>query len=107
MFDMREDEWCDEMRYGYVVFYGELYIFEIIEQQVLDKVIDELKKFVGGDDDDDEFDMFVEDFDEDKYVIKFIKVVGFIEVIDGEIVMFVENKGGIFEGDDKDGYYKI
>lgn len=104
--DMKEDERRDEMRHGQVVLHGEPHILETTEQQASDKKADASKNASGSDDEDD-FDMFAEDFDEDKYATIPDKTAVPIEATDGDPATPAENKGGILEGDDKDGYYKI
>lgn len=104
--DMREDERRDEMRHGQVVLHGEPHILETTEQQASDKKADAPKNASGSDDEDD-FDMFADDFDEDKYATIPDKTAVPIEATDGDPATPAENKGGILEGDDKDGYYKI
>jgi serine/threonine-protein kinase PRP4 len=104
--DMREDERRDEMRHGQVVLHGEPHILETTEQQASDKKADAPKNSSDSDDEDD-FDMFAEDFDEDKYATIPDKTAVPIEATDGDPATPAENKGGILEGDDKDGYYKI
>jgi serine/threonine-protein kinase PRP4 len=105
--DMREDERRDEMRHGHVVLHGEPHILETTEQQEPERNADEPKKPSGSDDEDDDFDMFADDFDENKYATKPSKAVAPVEASDGDPTAPAENKGGILEGDDKDGYYKI
>lgn len=105
--DMREDERRDEMRHGQVVLHGEPHILETTEQQAPDQSENEPQKAAGNDDEDDDFDMFAEDFDENKYATKPNKTAVPIETVDGDPAAPTESKGGILEGDDKDGYYKI
>ena len=105
--DMKEDERRDEMRHGQVVLHGEVHTAEAAEEPTPESPKQESNKTASADKDEDEdedFDMFAEDFDEDKYATKPDDVV---PAIDGEAELAQENKGGILEGDDKDGYYKI
>ncbi|KAF5986151.1 CMGC/DYRK/PRP4 protein kinase [Fusarium bulbicola] len=103
--DMKEDERRHELRHGNVVLHGEQHPIEP-EQQPQEDVQKESTEKTGGDDDDDDFDMFAEDFDEEKYATKPVEPVAPIEG-DGKAPDVPAIKGGILEGDDKDGYYKI
>jgi serine/threonine-protein kinase PRP4 len=105
--DMREDERRDELRHGQVVLHGEPHVLETTEKAEEQKTEDAAQNRAKNDDDDD-FDMFADDFDEGKYATKPAKTAAPIETADlsaGGIVQ--DDKGGILEGDDKDGYYKI
>lgn len=106
---MREDELRDELRHGHVGPHGETLPAEQKaeippahqEQQ------QEQPKGPSGDDDED-FDMFAEDFDEDKFAAPKTSQAG--PVADDRkapAALAQTNGGGILEGDDKDGYYKI
>ncbi|KAH8168802.1 protein kinase domain-containing protein [Sarocladium implicatum] len=104
--DMREDERRDELRHGQVVLHGEPHVIETTEQETSEKPTNGAKE--AADSDDDEFDMFAEDFDEDKYANKPAKTAVPIESNDQkDAATPAEDRGGILEGDDKDGYYKI
>ncbi|KAJ4257351.1 U4/U6 small nuclear ribonucleoprotein prp4 [Fusarium torreyae] len=103
--DMKEDELRDELRHGHVVLHGEQHPIAT-EQQPQEEVQEKPAVQTGGDDDDDDFDMFAEDFDEEKYATKPVEPVAPIEG-DGKAPDVPAIKGGILEGDDKDGYYKI
>ena len=104
--DMREDERRDELRHGQVVLHGEPHVLETTEQETSNKPANGTKD--SADSDDDEFDMFAEDFDEDKYATKPTKTAVPIESNDQpDAATPAEDKGGLLEGDDKDGYYKI
>ncbi|EWY85466.1 CMGC/DYRK/PRP4 protein kinase [Fusarium oxysporum NRRL 32931] len=103
--DMKEDERRHELRHGNVVLHGEQHPIAT-EQQPQEDVQEESTEKTGGDDDDDDFDMFAEDFDEEKYATKPVEPVAPIEG-DGKAPDVPAIKGGILEGDDKDGYYKI
>ncbi|KAJ6785587.1 hypothetical protein PWT90_00459 [Aphanocladium album] len=87
--DMKRDEEREELRHGHAV----------------NGMQAEVEKTSGEKDskdenaDDDDFDMFADDFDEDKYATK--PTQGDDDAA-GEA-----GKGGILEGDDKDGYYKM
>ena len=58
-------------------------------------------------DDDDDFDMFAEDFDEEKYAAR--KSTPKPPVVENgpSAAPAPTNGGGILEGDDRDGYYKL
>ncbi|KAG6009297.1 hypothetical protein E4U21_002901 [Claviceps maximensis] len=122
--DMKEDERRHELRHGHSVLHGES-ITETIEPTDTDAqknavaaADDAATKNSGGDDDDeDDFDMFADDIDVDKYASKHTTAVegaagvaagvpGAAGAADAEGVQ-ADDKGGILEGDDKDGYYKI
>ncbi|KAF4996170.1 hypothetical protein FGRMN_4662 [Fusarium graminum] len=105
--DMKEDERRDELRHGHVVLHGEPHPIAT-DQQPQEEVQAEPAEKTGGDgdDEDDDFDMFAEDFDEEKYATKPVEPVAPIEG-DGKAPDIPAIKGGILEGDDKDGYYKI
>ncbi|KAF5022490.1 hypothetical protein F66182_5462 [Fusarium sp. NRRL 66182] len=102
--DMKEDERRDELRHGHVVLHGEHHPIAT-EQQPQEELKEKAVKSDGNDEDDD-FDMFAEDFDEEKYATKPVEPVAPIEG-DGKAPDVPAIKGGILEGDDKDGYYKI
>lgn len=102
--DMKEDERRDELRHGQVVVHGEPKVIETIEQHV--EAPKPLDKNTSNDEEDEDFDMFAEDFDEDKYAKKPTTVAP-LEAGDVLGVPPAADKGGILEGDDKDGYYKI
>lgn len=103
--DMREDERRDEMRNGTVGLHGEDRRGSITSgPQDKDEPMDttEADKPV----DDDDFDMFAEDFDEEKLVAP--KALPQARAPTEDPVALQGNKGGgILEDDDKDGYYKI
>lgn len=106
--DMKEDERRDELRHGQIVLHGESHIVETTEQSSADQpqASEPNETATRGEqgDDDDDFDMFAEDFDEDKFAVQPAPVVAPVEVVDADQA---NGKGGILEGDDKDGYYKI
>ncbi|KAF1734588.1 Serine/threonine-protein kinase prp4 [Beauveria bassiana] len=89
--DMKEDEQRDELRQGHAV--------NGMHAQADQSNGEKEPKGAGANEEDDEFDMFAEDFDEDKYATKPSK--------GGDEVVGDAGKGGILEGDDKDGYYKM
>jgi serine/threonine-protein kinase PRP4 len=104
--DMKEDERRDELRHGQVVLHGEPHPVQGAPEP---------PKPLGGaeggkpaaDEDDDDFDMFAEDFDEEKYATQPTQAVAPIEGTDVLPDASANGKGGLLEGDDKDGYYKI
>ena len=111
--DMREDELRDELRHGHVGPHGEVLpagqkaeippVQEMQQQQPPQ----EQPKGSSGDDDED-FDMFAEDFDENKFAAPKPTQVGpAVDDHKAPAALAQTNGGGILEGDDKDGYYKI
>ncbi|KYK54463.1 hypothetical protein DCS_06421 [Drechmeria coniospora] len=87
--DMQEDERRDEMRHGQAVVHG--------EAQPAEGQVEEAQGSPGeACDEEDEFDMFAEDFDEDKYAAH-----------QANAQAQGQGQGGILEGDDADGFYKI
>ncbi|KAI0199183.1 kinase-like domain-containing protein [Astrocystis sublimbata] len=104
--DMMEDELRDERRHGHVGPHGEILHPE--EKAEIPPVHEEQNSKKPTADDDDDFDMFAEDFDEDKFVAP--KTAKFDATADDRkdpAALALPNGGGILEGDDKDGYYKI
>ncbi|KAI0101608.1 kinase-like domain-containing protein [Nemania sp. FL0031] len=103
--DMREDELRDERRHGHVGPHGE--ILDPAQKAEIPPVHEQSSKKPAADDNDD-FDMFAEDFDEEKFVAP--KPVHLDTTADDRkdpAALAQPNGGGILEGDDKDGYYKI
>ncbi|KFA80299.1 hypothetical protein S40288_05915 [Stachybotrys chartarum IBT 40288] len=106
--DMKEDERRDELRHGQVVLHGEPHAVEAPIQQSTEKSNEDgLPETAKADDDDDDLDMFADEFDEEKFTSKPIKTAVPIEGGDAALETQANGKGGILEGDDKDGYYKI
>ncbi|GAW18167.1 hypothetical protein ANO14919_076410 [Xylariales sp. No.14919] len=104
--DMREDELRDERRNGHVGPHGE--ILHSDQKAEIPPAHEEQYSKKPAADDDDDFDMFAEDFDEDKFVAPKIAHLG--NTVDDRkdpAALAQPNGGGILEGDDKDGYYKI
>jgi serine/threonine-protein kinase PRP4 len=103
--DMKEDERRDELRHGQTIVHGEAHVVETTEKDIEEVAQEPKPQKVSQDEDDDEFDMFAEDFDEEKYATKPAQTNGTIDAAeqdaDGQV------KGGILEGADKDGYYKM
>ncbi|KZZ98841.1 serine/threonine-protein kinase prp4 [Moelleriella libera RCEF 2490] len=96
--DKREDERRDELRHGQSAP-------ETTKETSPEAKSEKALARNEGDGNDDDFDMFAEDIDVDKYASKHTKAVESVDV-DGPAAD-VDAKGGILEGDDKDGYYKI
>ncbi|KAM0262757.1 hypothetical protein ACHAQJ_001551 [Trichoderma viride] len=106
--DMREDERRHELRHGQVVIHGEPEPAVVIEQNPAKEApsAPPQKPSAGEGDEDEDFDMFADDFDEEKYASKAQATETAAPIEAGDAVEAVD-KGGILEGDDKDGYYKI
>ena len=104
--DMKEDERRDEMRYGQVVVHGEPFAVDASEQGYVD--VPTLQPAgEGSDGDGDDFDMFAENFDEKKYAKKPDQHADPANADEPDANVLVDRAGGILEGDDTDGYYKI
>ncbi|KAI1345277.1 kinase-like domain-containing protein [Xylariaceae sp. FL0016] len=99
--DMREDELRDERRHGHIGPHGEA---PPSEQKAEIPPTKEEQKPRG--DEDDDFDMFAEDFDEEKFAVPQATRLD-TSADDRKIPTTQLNGGGMLEGDDKDGYYKI
>ncbi|KAK0620956.1 kinase-like domain-containing protein [Immersiella caudata] len=99
--DMREDERRDELRFGNVGLHGEARRPSQVAapEAVPEKPAPPSKEA----DEDEDFDMFAEDFD-DNLAPAPSKVV---PAHDGVVPLAVAGGGGNVDGDDKDGYYKI
>ncbi|KAM0279455.1 hypothetical protein ACHAQH_004616 [Verticillium albo-atrum] len=98
--DMQEDGKRDELRHGHVGLHGEA----LADTQA--KVPEPEPEKEKDADDDDDFDMFADDFDEDKYAApqqSKAMVVNQDKGTPGQ----AQPVGGILDGDDKEGYYKI
>ncbi len=97
-----EDERRDEMRHANVGLHGEdLRPSEPEPTPEAAKVTSR-----ANDDDDDAFDMFAEDFDEEKYAAPAGRKAPATREKNGAAA--VDGGGGaMLDGDDKDGYYKI
>ncbi|KAH0525588.1 hypothetical protein TsFJ059_007936 [Trichoderma semiorbis] len=106
--DMMEDGRRDELRHGQVVIHGEPEPAAAIEQNPANEAPNAppQKPTAGEGDEDDDFDMFAEDFDEEKYASK-AQVTETVAPDEATDATEAVDKGGILEGDDKDGYYKI
>ncbi|KAI0176407.1 kinase-like protein [Hypoxylon sp. FL1284] len=104
--DMREDELRDELRNGQVGPHGEVLPPDQKAEIAPTKEPQEPEKSKA--DDDEDFDMFAEEFDEEKFAAP--KPTHLDTVTDDRKVpaaLAQTNAGGILEGADKDGYYKI
>ncbi|KAF9871370.1 hypothetical protein CkaCkLH20_11017 [Colletotrichum karsti] len=103
--DMKEDEMRDEMRHGIVGMHGEA-LGQQPEAQQEEPPQEAPAKKASGDEDDDDFDMFAEDFDDDKYAAPNPAKVAVVDETKASPAVGQPN-GAILEGDDKDGYYKL
>ncbi|KAF4777606.1 hypothetical protein HER10_EVM0004569 [Colletotrichum scovillei] len=103
--DMKEDERRDEMRHGNVGVHGEAPDTKN-ETQPQDQPQEAPAKKSSEDDDDDDFDMFAEDFDDEKYAAPNPVKVAVVDESKASPALAPTN-GAILEGDDKDGYYKL
>ncbi|KXH65438.1 hypothetical protein CSAL01_08827 [Colletotrichum salicis] len=103
--DMKEDERRDEMRHGNVGVHGEAPDASN-ETQPQEQPQEAPARKSSEDDDDDDFDMFAEDFDDDKYAAPNPVKVAVVDESKASPALAPPN-GAILEGDDKDGYYKI
>ncbi|KAI8670075.1 Non-specific serine/threonine protein kinase [Fusarium sp. Ph1] len=102
--DMQEDERRGELKHGHVVLHGEHHPIAAEQPQ---EVQEKPSEKAGDEDDDGDFDMFAEDFDEDKYATKPVEPLAPAQGDGAAPDVQAVVKGGILEGDDKDGYYKI
>jgi serine/threonine-protein kinase PRP4 len=105
--DMREDEKRDGLRHGHVGSHGE-FIPSDQKAEIDSTEAAETKKSTG-DEDDDDFDMFAEEFDEEKFAAPKPVAQPDVDMDDGNLPATLAQQAGagILEGDDKDGYYKI
>lgn len=105
--DMREDELRDELRHGQIGPHGERLPADE-KAAILPSQPDEAAKQPEQDDEDGEFDMFAEEIDEDKLAAP--KPMPLSTITDDRklpATLTQAKAGGILEGDDLDGYYKI
>lgn len=105
--DMREDELRDELRHGNVGPHGEVLPSDQ-KAEIAPTEEEPQRPEKSKIDEDDDFDMFAEDFDEDKFAAP--KPTPLDTAADDRKVpatLVQPNAGGILEGADKDGYYKI
>jgi serine/threonine-protein kinase PRP4 len=105
--DMREDEMRDELRHGHVGPHGGIIASEQ-KAEIAPKETPQAPNKPAADD-DDYFDMFAEDFDEEKFAAPKPDAQLDSTMDDRKLpgTLAQPNGGGILEGDDKDGYYKI
>lgn len=105
--DMKEDERRDEMRHGHVGLHGQDRHPSQAEIAVPEAEPPSQKQ--TDQDDDDDFDMFADDFDEEKFAPpKAATKTATATDQPGKVAELAQPAGGgILEGDDKDGYYKI
>ncbi|KAH6676868.1 serine/threonine-protein kinase prp4 [Plectosphaerella plurivora] len=105
--DMREDGIRDGLRNGHVGLHGEeLHPDPAPDSTMLSPGAGEGNVQPQEADDDDDFDMFADDFDEQKYAPPQQSSAAVV-VEDKAAPVLAPNAGGILEGDDKEGYYKI
>lgn len=104
--DMREDEKRDELRHGHVGPHGEI-LPPDQKAEIAPKPESKVAETTENNDDDDDFDMFADDFDEDKFAAPKPILQPEDVADDGAIQGAMAQAGGILEGDDKEGYYKI
>lgn len=97
--DMREDERRDGLRYGNVDLHGKVRRPSVVEP-IVTSIEEEVPVSKKTEDDEDDFDMFADDFD-DK-----IDASAPSKAADAPQTGAAAG-GGILDGDDKDGYYKI
>ncbi|KAF6809707.1 serine threonine-protein kinase prp4 [Colletotrichum sojae] len=102
--DMKEDGMRDEMRHGNIGMHGEAVDAQPEVQP--EEAQEPPAKKPSGDDEDDDFDMFAEDFDDEKYTAPKPAKVPVVDETKASPALAPQN-GAILEGDDKDGYYKI
>lgn len=104
--DMREDERRDKMHHGTVGLHGEERHEPGTDAHEKDEPMQTTEADKADDDDDDDFDMFAEDFDEEKLAVP--KAAPKAKAPTEDPIALQGGKGGgILEDDDKDGYYKI
>lgn len=106
MADMAEDERRDEMRHANVGLHGQ---DRHPSQAEIVLEPEGAGKNPADDDDSDDFDMFADDFDEDKFAAPETSKqdVKASKGHEDAAAYLQQPAGGILEGDDKDGYYKI
>lgn len=104
--DMREDERRDEMRNGNVGLHGEERRDSLpAPPSDKDEPMATTEINENPAEEDDDFDMFAEDFDEEKLAAP--KAAPKAKAPTEDPVALQGGRGGILEDDDKDGYYKI
>lgn len=101
--DMQEDEKRDEQRHGNVGLHGELRDPSQPEAATVSASGEQENGSKKADEDDDDFDMFADDFDEQKFAAPAEPKTAAAD--DSRPQHGAGGKN--IEGDDKDGYYKI
>ncbi|KAK4655344.1 U4/U6 small nuclear ribonucleoprotein prp4 [Podospora pseudocomata] len=101
--DMQEDEKRDEQRHGNVGLHGELRDPSQPEAATVSASGEQENGTKKADEDDDDFDMFADDFDEQKFAAPAQPKAAAAD--DSRPQHGAGGKN--IEGDDKDGYYKI
>jgi len=101
--DMREDELRDEMRHGNLGLHGEPRRVSLAEATAPAAHEQEKEQTKKDEDDDDDFDMFADDF-ADKFAAPATSKPDTAQDIRAPQP---GGGGGILDGDDKEGYYKI
>ncbi|KAK4188435.1 putative Serine/threonine-protein kinase prp4 [Podospora australis] len=102
--DMQEDEKRDEKRHGNVGLHGEPRESPPPVEAAAVPVEAQENNAKKEADDNDDFDMFADDFDEQKFVAP---APSKRDVVEEQRQQQGAGGGGNIEGDDKDGYYKI
>ncbi|KAH8675505.1 kinase-like domain-containing protein [Xylariales sp. PMI_506] len=100
--DMREDEKRDELRQGHVGPHGEIIPSD---QKAAIAPSDQMQITENAAAIDDDLDMFADDFDEEKFAAP--KPTDPLPGATEDGMAAPADGGGILDGDDKDGYYKI
>ncbi|KAI1448106.1 kinase-like protein [Annulohypoxylon stygium] len=104
--DMKEDGLRDELRHGHVGPHGE--VLPSTEMAEVSLVDEPQRPEKPKTDEDEDFDMFAEEFDEEKFAApKTTHLNSAVEDGSVPVPILQANAGGILEGDDKEGYYKI
>lgn len=91
--DMEEDERRDERRHGQGGVAGDVLV-PSKAQDGTERAQEQNPGQGAGASDDDDFDMFAEDFDEERYAAQ-------------QVTRANQPKGGLLEGDDVEGFYKV
>lgn len=100
--DMQEDEKRDEKRHGNVGLHGEPREPAQAEAVIAPAEAQDTSAKKDADDEEGDFDMFADDFDEQKFAAPAPSNNAITEETRPQ-----QGGGGNIEGDDKDGYYKI
>lgn len=105
--DMKEDERRDGMRHGNVGLHGQ--DRHPSQAEIAIPISEEPSEEPADQDDDDDFDMFADDFDDEKFAPREAPSKTAAAADDkGDVTEIAQPVGGgILDGDDKDGYYKI